>query len=197
MPTNHHSLTLPLLQANSNQNELEQEKHVETEEENYCFILNQHSSSITHSNKLSMSTRCLQQQQPVLGNKEDEILKVDDKLSLPRPIRSLKRRTSLLEKSRDWVNSFFFPIVEKSHVWISQARRLIALHRMRRNTLSNGKMRESFYQSNKKHSFPESLHHYQKSFDEDGYLSPMDIKAKVIQLRTREQRICIFCFVLA
>lgn len=70
---------------------------------------------------------------------------------------------------------------------------------MRRSTLSNGKMRESFYQSNKKHSFPESLHHYQKSFDEDGYLSPMDIKAKVIQLRerTKSKKICIFLFLLA
>jgi hypothetical protein len=31
----------------------------------------------------------------------------------------------------------------------------------------------------RKNSYPESLHNYQKSFDEDGYLSPMEIKAKV------------------
>lgn len=112
MPTNHHSLTSPLFQTNSNQKNGET-----TEEENYCFILNQHSSSITHSNKLSMSTRCLQQQQQqhsmIVVNKESEVLETEnqfdhDKLLLPRSTRSLKRRTSLLEKSRDWVNVFYY-----------------------------------------------------------------------------------------
>lgn len=70
----------------------------------------------------------------------------------------------------------------------------MTFHRMRRSTLSNDKIRETFYQSNKKHSFPESLHHHQKSFDEDGYLSPMDIKAKVIKsflLEKQKQTILI------
>lgn len=61
---------------------------------------------------------------------------------------------------------------------------MITLHRIRRNTISNEKIRESCYEVNKKYStrktsFPDSLHNYHKSFDEDGYLSPMEIKAKV------------------
>jgi hypothetical protein len=55
---------------------------------------------------------------------------------------------------------------------------------MRRNTISNEKIRETCHELNKRNSFRknschESLHNYQKSFDEDGYLSPMEIKAKV------------------
>jgi hypothetical protein len=50
---------------------------------------------------------------------------------------------------------------------------------MRRNTISNEKIHETCYMPKKKTSFPDSLHNYQKSFDEDGYLSPMEIKAKV------------------
>ncbi|CAF4058865.1 unnamed protein product [Rotaria sp. Silwood2] len=102
----------------------------------------------------------------LLYNEEAKNLDVNDKLLLPNSTRSLKRRTSLLEKSRDW------------------ARRLIALHRPRRNTVSNEKIRETCYELNKnqetkKNSSHEFLHNYQKSFDEDGYLSPMEIKDKI------------------
>jgi hypothetical protein len=57
---------------------------------------------------------------------------------------------------------------------------LITLHRIRRNTISNEKILETCYASKRKPSFPDSLCN-QKSFDEDGYLSPMEIKAKVIE----------------
>jgi hypothetical protein len=55
---------------------------------------------------------------------------------------------------------------------------------MRRNTISNEKIPETCYELNKKNlprksSYHESLYNYQKNFDEDGYLSPMEIKAKV------------------
>jgi hypothetical protein len=113
MPSDHHSLTSPSFLSNSNDNRDEQQKEVEIEEENYSIILNQHSSSMTCSNNLPMSTRFLQQQQQqqqplLLVAEEAEILDMDnqndnDKLLLPRSTRSLKRRTSLFEKSRDWV----------------------------------------------------------------------------------------------
>lgn len=65
-----------------------------------------------------------------------------------------------------------------------QARRLMTLHRNRRNTISNEKLRNSCYDfhrasSIQKNSHHSSLHHDLQSFDEDGYLSPMEIKAKV------------------
>lgn len=65
-----------------------------------------------------------------------------------------------------------------------QARRLITLHRNRRNTISNEKFRESCYELNRKHSirknsYHDSLYNYPKNFDEDGYLSPMEIQKKV------------------
>ncbi|CAF1115396.1 unnamed protein product [Rotaria sordida] len=119
------------------------------------------------SNNLTISNRLLQKQNSLLlFNEEAKNLDINDKLLLPNSTRSLKRRTSLLEKSRDW------------------ARRLIALHRPRRNTVSNEKIRETCYelhrnQETKKNSSHEFLHNYQKNFDEDGYLSPMEIKANL------------------
>ncbi|CAF0893602.1 unnamed protein product [Rotaria sp. Silwood1] len=105
----------------------------------------------------------------LLFNEEAKKLDINDKLLLPNSTHLLKRRTSLLEKSRDW------------------ARRLIALHRPRRNTVSNEKIRETCSELNKnqetkKIASHEFLHNYQKSFDEDGYLSPMEIKAKLDNL---------------
>ncbi|CAF5160507.1 unnamed protein product, partial [Rotaria magnacalcarata] len=60
----------------------------------------------------------------------------------------------------------------------------MTLHRPRRNTCSNEKIRETCSALNKKleakpDSSHEFLHNYQKNFDEDGYLSPMEIKAKL------------------
>ncbi len=110
MPSNHHSLTSPSFLLNSNDNREEKQKQVEVEEENYSIISNQHLPSMTHSNNLPMSTRFLQQQQQslLLVAEEAEILDIEnqtdnDKLLLPRSTRSLKRRTRLFEKSRDWV----------------------------------------------------------------------------------------------
>jgi hypothetical protein len=65
-----------------------------------------------------------------------------------------------------------------------KARRLVSLHRIRRNTISNEKTHETCHELNKKdslrkNSYHESIHNFQKSFDEDGYLSPMEIKSKV------------------
>ncbi len=65
-----------------------------------------------------------------------------------------------------------------------KARRLITLHRPRRNTISNDKNREIYYELNKKpetnkDSSRKLLHNSPKNFDEDGYLSPLEIKAKV------------------
>lgn len=120
MSTNHPSLTTSLFPSNSSHKRVEQEKDVEREEENYSIILNHHSPSRTFSNHLPMSTRCLQQQQSppppqtlLLVNEEAELLNVDnahdnDKLLLPSSTRSLKRRMSLFEKSRDWVNWVVF-----------------------------------------------------------------------------------------
>lgn len=114
MPSNHHSLTSPSFLLNSNNNREGQQKDVQVEEEdNYSIILNQHLPPVTYSNNLPMSTGCLQQQpqqqQPLLLVAEEaEVLEIDnqndnDKLLLPRSTRSLKRRLSLFEKSRDWV----------------------------------------------------------------------------------------------
>jgi hypothetical protein len=61
---------------------------------------------MTYSN-----TRLSQQQQQqkslLLVDEEAKMLDFNDKLLLPSSTRSLKRRTSLLEKSRDWVNKKF------------------------------------------------------------------------------------------
>ncbi|CAF0947231.1 unnamed protein product [Rotaria sordida] len=140
---------------------------------------------MTYSNNLPISTRFLQQQQQqplLLVTEEAEILDIDnqndnDKLLLPRSTRSLKRRTTLFEKSRDW------------------ARRLITLHRARRNAISNEKIRETCYESNIKHSirknsYHESLYNYPKNFDEDGYLSPMEIQAKLDNISQQNHSSC-------
>jgi len=113
MPSNHNSLPSPSFLLNPNDNRDDKQKEVEAEEENYSIILNQHLPSMTYSNNLSIPTRCLQQQQQqqnrlLLVAEEAETLDIDnqndhDKLLLPRSTRSLKRRTSLFEKSRDWV----------------------------------------------------------------------------------------------
>ena len=60
----------------------------------------------------------------------------------------------------------------------------MTMHRARRNTISNEKFRSSCYDFHRKASmrktpYPEALHNNRKSFDEDGYLSPMEIQAKV------------------
>ncbi|CAF1013766.1 unnamed protein product [Adineta ricciae] len=135
-----------------------------------------------YSNNFSIPTRLSQQQQQqqqdplLLSDKEAKIFDSNDKLLLPSSTRSVKRRISLLEKSRDW------------------ARRLITLHKPRRNTLSNEQncmpcaeaIRKSpeikQYSSS---SSSKSLDNSQKNFDEDGYLSPLEIKAK-IDLITRQ-----------
>lgn len=52
------------------------------------------------------NSRLRQQQQQnslLLNNEEAKMFNFNDKLLLPSSTRSLKRRTSLLEKSRDWV----------------------------------------------------------------------------------------------
>lgn len=59
----------------------------------------------------------------------------------------------------------------------------MTLHRLRRSTLSNEKIQETYATSKKKSSCPDSLPKTSKSFDEDGYLSPMEIKAKVRRRR--------------
>ncbi|CAF5152615.1 unnamed protein product, partial [Rotaria magnacalcarata] len=85
------------------------------------------------SNNLPVSNRMLQKHSSLLLlNQEARKFDFDDKLLLPNSTRSLKRRTSLLEKSRDW------------------ARRLMTLHRPRRNTCSNEKIRETCSALNKK-----------------------------------------------
>ncbi|CAF2900879.1 unnamed protein product [Rotaria sp. Silwood2] len=182
IPSNNYSLISPSLLSNSIGKGEEQQNRGEKEEEHYNIILNQHLSSMTYSNNLPISARFSQQQpqqqqqqqqqQPLLLVAEEaELLDIDnqndsDKLLLPRSTRTLKRRSSLFEKSRDW------------------ARRLIALHRIRRNAISNEKIRETCYELNRKHSirknsYHESLYNYPKNFDEDGYLSPMEIQAKL------------------
>ena len=67
-----------------------------------------------------------------------------------------------------------------------QARRLITLHKPRRNTLSNEQNCMPCAEAIRKSpeikqysSSSKSLHNSQKNFDEDGYLSPLEIKAKV------------------
>lgn len=62
-----------------------------------------------------------------------------------------------------------------------QARRLMTLHRIRRNTISNDKTHETYEIAKKNSSCTDTLPKHSKSFDEDGYLSPMEIKAKVIR----------------
>ncbi len=54
------------------------------------------------------NNRWSQQQQQknslLLVHEEAKMLNFNDKLLLPSSTRSLKRRTSVFEKSRDWVN---------------------------------------------------------------------------------------------
>jgi hypothetical protein len=66
---------------------------------------------MTYSNNLPISNRQQQQQPLLLVAEETEVVDIDhpndnDKLLLPRSTRSLKRRSSLFEKSRDWVIGF-------------------------------------------------------------------------------------------
>lgn len=121
MPSNPHSLTSPSFLLNSNDHKEEPSKNVrQVEEDNYSIILNQHLPSIP--------TRYLPQQQQrlLLVAEEAELIDNDhendnDKLLLPRSTRSLKRRLSLFEKSRDWVKSFSlfcvlnFPVIILSY----------------------------------------------------------------------------------
>jgi hypothetical protein len=60
-----------------------------------------------YSNNLPIFTRLSQQQSAsLLVDKEAKMSHFNDKLLLPSSTRSLKRRISLFEKSRDWVNKF-------------------------------------------------------------------------------------------
>ncbi|CAF4921043.1 unnamed protein product, partial [Rotaria socialis] len=80
-----------------------QNRRIETTEENYSVIANQHLSPMIYSNNLPISTRALQQQQQhplLLVAEEAEVFDIEnqtdnDKLLLPRSTRSLKRRSSL------------------------------------------------------------------------------------------------------
>ena len=193
IPSTDCSLILPSFSSNSTDNRAEPKIRKKAEEETYSIILNQRSPFMTHSNNLPRRTQFSQQQQQqslLFVGEEAEILDYNnqndnDKLLLPRSTRSLKRRTSLLEKSRDWVIYFKkFCLLFNIIYMYSQARRLINLHRTRRNATSNEKIDETCYRLNDKHlktenSYHESLCNYLKSLDEDGYLSPMEIKAKV------------------
>lgn len=58
----------------------------------------------------------------------------------------------------------------------------MTLHRIRRNTISNDKTHEAYEIAKKTPSCTDSLPKHSKSFDEDGYLSPMEIKAKVTRI---------------
>ncbi|CAF1341572.1 unnamed protein product [Adineta steineri] len=130
-----------------------------------------------YTNNFPISTRLSQPTSMLLTDKEAKTLDFNDKLLLPSSTRSIKRRISLLEKSRDW------------------ARRLITLHRPRRNTLSTERNHEICNELTKKpeiktHSSQQLLHNSQKNFDEDGYLSPLEIKAKldnITQQNTNQQ----------
>ncbi|CAF1987822.1 unnamed protein product [Rotaria magnacalcarata] len=174
IPSSHYSLISPSSRFNSTDVANEQNRRIETTEENYSIIANQHLSPMVYSNNSPISTRTSQEQQQhplLLVAEEVEVFDTqnqtdNDKLLLPRSTRSLKRRSSLFEKSRDW------------------ARRLITLHRIRRNAISNEKIRESCFEFDKrnsirKNSYHGSLYNYPKNFDEDGYLSPMEIQAKL------------------
>ena len=189
MPSNHYSITsASFLSKTINKKDSDNEQI-----ENYSMISNDHIPSMTYPNNLSMCTRLPissqqppppspQQQHPLLLVAEEaEMFDNDsDKLVLPRSTRLLKRRTSLFEKSRDWVSVVLSFVREYMFDgYMPQARRLITLHRARRNTTSNEKIRETCCQVNKTHSHHEFLSHHSKSFDEDGYLSPMEIKSKV------------------
>ncbi|UJR21499.1 hypothetical protein I4U23_024583 [Adineta vaga] len=76
-----------------------------------------------------------------------------------------------------------------------QGTRLITLHKPRRNTYSNEQNRAPCAEAQrsspetKQYSSPssssKSLHNSQKNFDEDGYLSPLEIKAKIDTITRR------------
>lgn len=119
IPSNHYSLLSPSLLTKSIDTKDEQHKRTQAEEENYSIIANQHLSPMRYSNTLSTSNRVLHQQHPqqlLLVAEEAEVLDVDnqtdnDKLLLPRSTRSLKRRPSLFEKSRDWVRLIYIYLI--------------------------------------------------------------------------------------
>lgn len=116
MPINQQSITSPICLLNSNETREEQQKETKVkEEENYSIILNHYSPPMIRPNYLSMLSRSVQQhQQPtplLFVAEESEVLNAEhqndnEKLLLPRSTRTLKRRMSLLEKSRDWVIDF-------------------------------------------------------------------------------------------
>ena len=121
MPSNQQSITSPICLLNSNETREEQRKEIKVkEEENYSIILNHYSPPMVRPNYLPMPPRSVQQQQQqqqlppaqlLFVAEESEMLDAEhqnenDKLLLPRSTRSLKRRMSLLEKSRDWVNDY-------------------------------------------------------------------------------------------
>lgn len=64
---------------------------------------------MTYSSNLSIPNRFLQKQNSLLLlDEEAKQSDLNDELLLPNSTRSLKRRSSLLEKSRDWVNKILF-----------------------------------------------------------------------------------------
>ena len=96
----------------------EQQESQRKEKANYNIVFNRHVPPMTHSHNMPLSSRSShynqqqqQQHHPLLYVSEEvEIPDLDnlhdnDKLLLPRSTRVLKRRTSLFEKSRDWVMS--------------------------------------------------------------------------------------------
>ena len=104
MPSND-SLRSPSFQSNSISPN-HGEDHQRDEKENYSLIYNQYLSSTTYANKSLVSTRLAPEANPQLLRREEaKLVEMNqDKLLLPCSTRSLKRRTSLLERSRDWVS---------------------------------------------------------------------------------------------
>ena len=112
MPSNHYSITSASFLAKT----INKKDSDEEQTENYSMISNDHIPSMTYPSNLSMCTRLstssqqppsqqLQQHPLLLVAEETEMFDNDnDKLVLPRSTRLLKRRTSLFEKSRDWVS---------------------------------------------------------------------------------------------
>ncbi|CAF0927188.1 unnamed protein product [Didymodactylos carnosus] len=97
-----------------------------------------------------------------------------DKLLLPlRSTRTVKRRSSLFEKSRDW------------------ARRIISSRRInRRNTSSNDKIiiRDTCCTNTDNQEKKKKKTFNSHSLDEDGYLSPLEIKAKLENISQEDDR---------
>jgi hypothetical protein len=75
---------------------------------------------MTYSNTRLSQQQQQQQKSLLLVDEEAKMLDFNDKLLLPSSTRSLKRRTSLLEKSRDWVNKKFHFLNNINHSFFSR-----------------------------------------------------------------------------